>query len=281
MLVAWPYRRRGSILETFDPRARLLFALSLMLSTLFFWDVRLLAGLWALALLYFRLNRLTWRETRRAWMLTGFIAVVFVTITFLTGRGGFEVYRTERVLARLSLPVTLFGWSPAIHVTVERIFFALSQFCRMGTVITAAILIPYTMDPTQYGVIFRGLGLPDKIAYAMDLAFRFIPTLGRDALQTMDAQRARGYELERVRGGPLAQIRRLAPLVVPVTLHALMTAEDVIDAMDLRAFGVGPRTWLTELRFRRHDFLLLGLAAALFFGSMTAAALGFGRFWAP
>lgn len=281
MLVAWPYRRRGSILETFDPRARLLFALSLMLSTLFFWDVRLLAGLWALALLYFRLNRLTWRETRRAWMLTGFIAVVFVTITFLTGRGGFEVYRTERVLAHLSLPVTLFGWSPAIHVTVERIFFALSQFCRMGTVITAAILIPYTMDPTQYGVVFRGLGLPDKIAYAMDLAFRFIPTLGRDALQTMDAQRARGYELERVRGGPLAQIRRLAPLVVPVTLHALMTAEDVIDAMDLRAFGVGPRTWLTELRFRRHDFLLLGLAAALFFGSMTAAALGFGRFWTP
>jgi hypothetical protein len=33
----------------------------------------------------------------------------------------------------------------------------------------------------------------------------------------MDAQRARGYELENVRGGPIAQIRRLAPLVVPVT----------------------------------------------------------------
>ncbi len=88
MLVAWPYRRRGSFLEAFDPRARLLFALSLMLSTLFFWDVRVLAGLWALALLYFRLNRLTWRETRRAWLFTGFVAVVFVALTFLTGRSG-------------------------------------------------------------------------------------------------------------------------------------------------------------------------------------------------
>ncbi|MDT7883824.1 MAG: energy-coupling factor transporter transmembrane component T [Thermoflexus sp.] len=281
MLVTWPYRRRGSFLEAFDPRARLLAALSLMLSTLFFWDVRVLAGLWGLALLYFRLNRLTWRETRRAWLFTGFVAFVFVFITFLTGRGGFEVYQTERLLARLTLPISLFGWTPAIPITVERLFFALSQMCRMGTVITAAILIPYTLDPSQYGVVFRGLGLPDKIAYAMDLAFRFIPTLGRDAMQTMDAQRARGYELENVRGGPIAQIRRLAPLVVPVTLHALMAAEDIIDAMDLRAFGVGRRTWLTELRFRRHDFLLLGLSAALFFGSMAAAALGFGRFWTP
>jgi len=281
VLVTWPYRRRGSFLEAFDPRARLLFALSLMLSTLFFWDVRVLAGLWAMALLYFRLNRLTWRETRRAWLFTGFVAVVFVTITFLTGRGGFEVYRTERLLARLALPVTVLGWTPAVNITVERMFFAFSQLCRMGTVITAAILIPYTLDPTQYGVVFRGLGLPDKIAYAMDLAFRFIPTLGRDAMQTMDAQRARGYELENIRGGPLAQIRRLAPLVVPVTLHALMMAEDIIDAMDLRAFGVGRRTWLTELRFRRHDFILLGLSATLFLGSMAAAALGIGRFWTP
>ncbi len=281
MLVAWPYRQRGSFLEAFDPRARLLFALSLMLSTLFFWDVRVLAGLWALALLYFRLNRLTWRETRRAWLFTGFVAIVFVGLTFLTGRGGFEVYQTERLLARFSLPVAVFGWTPTVPITVERTFFALSQLCRMGTVITAAILIPYTLDPAQYGVVFRGLGLPDKIAYAMDLAFRFIPTLGRDAMQTMDAQRARGYELENLRGGPLAQIRRLAPLVVPVTLHALMAAEDIIDAMDLRAFGVGRRTWITELRFQARDFVLLGLSGALFFGSMAAAALGFGRFWAP
>ncbi|MER3458041.1 MAG: hypothetical protein C4309_04865 [Chloroflexota bacterium] len=252
-----------------------------MLSTLFFWDVRLLAGLWALALLYFRLNRLTWRETRRAWMLTGFIAVVFVTITFLTGRGGFEVYRAERVLARLSLPVTLFGWSPAIHLTVERIFFALSQFCRMGTVITAAILIPYTMDPTQYGVVFRGLGLPDKIAYAMDLAFRFVPTLGRDFSITLDAQRARGYEVERVEGGIVAQIRKLAPLLVPVTINAIVGGEDIVDAMDLRCFGVGPRTWVRQLHYRRADRLLIAFSVALFLASTAASISGFGRLWVP
>jgi energy-coupling factor transport system permease protein len=30
--------------------------------------------------------------------------------------------------------------------------------------------------------------------------------------------------------------------------------------MDLRAFGIGPRTWLLELRYRAHDYALIGLS---------------------
>ena len=106
------------------------------------------------------------------------------------------------------------------------------------------ILIPYSLNPAQYGITFQGLGLPDKIAYAMDLTMRFIPTFGRDFQLTMDAQRARGYELEKISGGLIQQVRKLGPLMVPVTIHAIIGSEDIIDAMDLRAFGVGPRTWL-------------------------------------
>ena len=36
-------------------------------------------------------------------------------------------------------------------------------------------------------------------------------------------------------------MRKLGPLIVPVTIHAIIGSEDIIDAMDLRAFGVGPR----------------------------------------
>ena len=90
----------------------------------------------------------------------------------------------------------------------------------------------------------------DKIAYAMDLTMRFIPTFGRDFQLTMDAQRARGYELEKIKGGLIEQVRKLGPLMVPVTIHAIIGSEDIIDAMDLRAFGVGPRTWLEQLYYQ-------------------------------
>ncbi len=38
------------------------------------------------------------------------------------------------------------------------------------------------------------------------------------------------------------QVRKMGPIFVPVTIHSIIGSEDIIDAMDLRAFGVGPRT---------------------------------------
>jgi energy-coupling factor transport system permease protein len=132
-------------------------------------------------------------------------------------------------------------------VTVERSFFAVSQFVRVFSIAIMTILIPYSLNPAHYGITFKGLGMSDKIAYAMDLTMRFIPTFGRDFQMTMDAQRARGYEIEKISGGMIEQVRKLGPIIVPVTIHAIIGSEDIIDAMDLRAFGVGPRTWLVQL----------------------------------
>jgi energy-coupling factor transport system permease protein len=143
------------------------------------------------------------------------------------------------------------------------------------------ILIPYTLNPSLYGVTFRGLGFPDKIAYAMDLALRFIPTFGRDFQLTMDAQRARGYELEKISGGIFEQVRKLGPIFVPVTIHAIIGSEDIIDAMDLRAFGIGPRTWLEVLTYHTRDRILIAFGVILLLGSILARVLGVGGFWVP
>jgi energy-coupling factor transport system permease protein len=168
-----------------------------------------------------------------------------------------------------------------LDITAEKTIFALSQLARMVAITTMAITIPYTVDPSLYGVTFRKLGLPDKFAYAMDLAFRFVPTLGRDFSITLDAQRARGYEVEKLSGGIVAQIRRLAPLLVPVTINAIVEAEDIIDAMDLRAFGVGPRTWVRQLTYRRADKVLIAASALIFVVSTGLAFMGIGKLWVP
>jgi energy-coupling factor transport system permease protein len=192
-----------------------------------------------------------------------------------------EVYQTEHLISRLEAPFTIFGWQPAIEITVERTVFAISQFVRVFSLAAMTVLIPYSINPALYGITFRGLGLPDKIAYAMDLTMRFIPTFGRDFQLTMDAQRARGYELEKLSGGLIAQVRKLAPLILPVTIHAIIGSEDIIDAMDLRGFGIGPRTWLEELHYRRRDRALIGFGIALLLVSIFLATFGFGQFWVP
>ncbi len=49
------------------------------------------------------------------------------------------------------------------------------------------------------------------------------------------------FETEKLSGGLFEQVRKLVSLMVPVTVHVIMGSEDIIDAMDLRAFGFGPR----------------------------------------
>ncbi len=281
MLVAWRYRPRKSFIQSFDPRAWIIFFLCFMFSTLAFWDVRFLSPFFIIALFVLLTSGVKWHEVRRAFLfIIGFITF-FALLTFLTGRGGEEVYKQEHLIRQFTAPFSLFGWTPTFKITVERAFFAVSQFVRVVSIAIMTILIPYSLDPALYGITFKGLGLPDKLAYAMDLTMRFVPTFGRDFQLTMDAQRARGYELEKIKGGLIEQVRKLGPIFVPVTIHAIISSEDIIDAMDLRAFGVGPRTWLQVLNRNLRDHILIWAGVVMVAISFSLAFFGLGRFWVP
>jgi energy-coupling factor transport system permease protein len=283
MLIAWRYRERDTVIQRLDPRARIIFMLAMLFSIIQFWDLRIEFVFLGIAIGQYALARLTWRETRRVWILVSFIILFMTILTFFTGRGGVEyAYHEEHLIRRLgplSLPIV--RWQISVNITAEKTIFAFSQLVRMYAITIMAITIPYTVDPNLYGITFRKLGLPDKFAYAMDLAFRFVPTLGRDFSITLDSQRARGYEVERLSGGIVAQIRRLAPLLVPVTINAIVGAEDIIDAMDLRAFGVGPRTWVRQLFYRRADKALIAAGALIFVLSTVLAFMDIGDLWVP
>lgn len=282
MLVAWRYRKReNSLIQKFDPRAWLIFYACFFVATLSFWDVRFLLFFWIIALFVLLTSGVTWKEIRRAFLfIIGFV-FFFAILTFLTGRGGSEVYADETFIRQFRAPFSIFGWTPTLSITVERAFYAFSQLVRVSSIAIMTILIPYSLDPALYGITFKGLGLSDKFAYAMDLTMRFIPTFSRDFQLTMDAQRARGYELEKIRGGLLEQIRKMGPIFVPVTIHAIISSEDIIDAMDLRAFGVGPRTWLDVLTRDFKDRLLIWFGVAVLVGSILLSAFGYGKFWVP
>lgn len=282
MLVTWRYRKReGSLIQGFDPRAWIIFYSCFLVSTLAFWDARYLFAFFAISILAVILSKISWKEMRRAWLFIGGFILFFSFLTFLTGRGGLELYKVEHSFAEFKASFTILGWQPTLKITIERAMYAFAMLERVFSLASMTIIIPYTLNPAHYGITFRGLGLPDKIAYGMDLTMRFIPTLGRDFTQTMDSQRARGYEIEKLSGGLFEQVRKLAPLVVPVTIHSIIGSEDIIDAMDLRAFGIGPRTWLEQLHFRRRDYILISFGALVVLASLSLSLFGFGKFWIP
>jgi energy-coupling factor transport system permease protein len=203
--------------------------------------------------------------------------------TILTGGGAGGVVPPGGKLVwptGLQLPLMHNPWM--FGLTWERLWFAICQLLRIGGISAVFLIIPFSMDPRLYGVTFRGLGLPDRFAYSMELAFRYVPTLTRDFATTIDAQRARGYEIERVRGGIFQQVIRLAPLIVPVTMNSILMGEDVANAMDLRCFGQRPRTWLYELEYAPRDYILIAFSILVLLGGLVIRyALHIGGFWVP
>ncbi len=284
MLVNWAYHFRDSIMEKIDPRARWIFSILFLFTVTMFWDLRFLLFFFVVAFIWFFLAKVTFWETRRPWLFVTLLIFIMVVVnTILTGGGAAGIVKgLGNPVLSIHSQLPLVGWKVNFVVTVQRLWYGLCQIVRVYSISAIFIIIPWSMDPRLYGVTFRRLGLPDRFAFSMDLAFRYVPTLARDFAVTIDAQKARGYEIERVEGGLITQVRRFAPLIIPVTIGSILGGEDMVNAMDLRCFGLQPRTWLVQTTYHWYDYAIIAFGVAML---ATALVLIYfvhiGGFWVP
>lgn len=275
MNIAPRYLGRGSWLARRDPRVLILVVALFIFTVLQVWDGRLVFLLLVLSVVYYRSARIPWSQIRRNW------TVVFVFI-------GFLVFVNTIVAggAVQSLPASethVFFHMPLVGtpISAESLALAATLLMRYLAMATIGFPVAFAIAPNDFGVAFRRLGVPEKFAFGIDLTFRFLPSLAADFQTTVDAQRIRGYDWAAGARGFLGKVRRSGPVVVPTVVNAIAGAEDTIDAMDLRGFGTGKRTWFRELRFDRTDRLVL-----LFFGALlvVVTVTGFiheSQVWTP
>jgi energy-coupling factor transport system permease protein len=263
---AFPYLGRGSWLARRDPRVLILAAAIFVVGLIQLRDSRHLAIVLVVALAYYRLAGIPWRAVRVQW---GYLLVVIFIFSLFNavisgGRAGGFADAETHVLLR----IPPFG----AEVSAEGISLMVSQMLRFACIAAVSFPLAFTIAPGDLGVALRRLGLGDRIAVMIDLTIRFIPTLASEFAETIDAQRVRGYDPTARKGGPITRLRRAAPIFVPVTVGSIAGAEDTIDAMDLRGFGVGRRTWHRRLKFDRTDWLLVAGFVAF---TVLAFALAF------
>jgi energy-coupling factor transport system permease protein len=267
MNIAPRYLGRGSWLSHRDPRL-LLIGLALFVFTVIqVWDLRLLAGLALVAALYYRSAGIPFRSVRLQWgYVLFFVSFVVIVNTLLTG-GELRGLAEDQLHVYFRLPLL------GTPISAESITYAIVQYARFLSMAAVGLPIAYAIAPGDIGPAFARLGVPYKFAYGMELTFRFVPSLAGDLQTTIDAQRVRGYEWEKRGRTPIGKLTRTIPMLTPVTINAIVGAEDTIDAMDLRGFGTQPRTWLRQLAFDRTDRLVLAgfvlLLAAVTFLSFT------------
>jgi len=274
VVIATPrYLGRGSWLGRRDPRVPLVVGVLTAATVIQIWDIRIVAILFVLGQVYYRSAAIPFRLVRKQWAFAiAFVSILVLVNTILTG-GAIGDYDRSDLHPLFYLPLL------GTPISAESLSYGATQLLRFLTFITIGFPIAYAIAPSDLGPALARLRIPEKFAFGVDLTYRFIPSLAADLQETIDAQRVRGYEWDRVRGGPVARIRRAIPLMVPLTMNAIVGAEDTIDAMDLRGFGTGRRTWLRELRFDREDRLLVGAAVAILLATTAASFAGLTKLW--
>jgi energy-coupling factor transport system permease protein len=271
--IAPRYLGRGSWLARRDPRVLVLVVVLFIIAAIQVWDGRIMAALLALALVYYRTAGIRFADVRRNWIaaLTLLTTVVLVN-TVLTGN------RLEGVVVHPFFTLPIIG----TVVSAESLTYAATQWMRYVAMVAVGFPVAFCVAPADFGVTFARLGIPEKFAVGVDLTFRFLPSLSVDYQQTIDAQRIRGHDPAAKGRGPIARLRGIAPLLTPLTVNAIAGAEDTIDAMDLRGFGTGRRTWLRHLALDRTDRLILLAFVAL---AVTLTIAGFttsiSSIWTP
>lgn len=266
---------RGSWLARRDPRVLILVVVVYIFTMVQAWDLRLVIPLAVVALLYYRSAGIPFEAVKRNWIF----AVTFFSLLVLLN----SIITGDRVRGMGITDIHTYFRIPVLGtpVSAESLMYAASQWLRYLAMVTVGFPLAFCIAPADLGTAFARLGIPEKFAFGLDLTFRFIPSLAVDYRETIDAQRVRGYEPTQ-RGNPVARLRQFIPVLTPLTISAITGAEDTIDAMDLRGFGTGKRTWLRHLRFDRTDYLVLAFFVALFaFVTIAGYTLGTSSLWVP
>lgn len=165
----------------------------------------------------------------------------------------------------------LFDWW-IIHISRQGLLTAVVMTIRIICLIAGTSLLTYTTSPIALTDGLERLMKPLKkihfpvheLSMMMTIALRFIPTLIEETDKIMNAQKARGADLES--GGIMQRAKALVPILIPLFVSAFRRADELALAMECRCYrGDAGRTRMKQLHYSWQD----GVAAA-----MTVACIG-------
>lgn len=154
--------------------------------------------------------------------------------------------------------MTIDGINRAVFVTVRIICLILASSC-----------LTFSTSPTDLTDAIERLMKPlnkihfpvHEIAMMMTLALRFVPTLLEETDKIMQAQKARGADMES--GNVFQRIKALIPILIPLFVSAFRRAYEVATAMECRCYqGGSGRTRMKVIHMTKRDavaFVAVGL----------------------
>lgn len=159
-----------------------------------------------------------------------------------------------------------------LSITTDGIYRAVFMAVRITLLIFISSALTYTTTPNDLTDAIERLLSPLKfiglknavhtLAMMMTIALRFIPTLIEEAEKIMNAQKARGADLEN--GKLTERVKALIPILIPLLISSVRRAYELAEAMECRCYNGGEgRTRMKQMHMVARDFLVFGAAVLI------------------
>ncbi|MEM3626714.1 MAG: energy-coupling factor transporter transmembrane component T [Candidatus Bathyarchaeia archaeon] len=232
------FRRVHSPIHDLDPRVKFIYVCAIFLVAIIFWELLPLITLFLLQIPFVLLAHVK-REWVRSMRGAAFLAaVIFLTNFIVSFVGAGNV------------------------VTAKNLESAIAMTLRFIVLVESFSIFFLTTSPDHLGLALEQTRIPYEFSFAFTTAVRFVPVLAEEAQTIMDAQKARGLELER--GNFLKRIRNYIPILIPLIVGAIRRSLELAEAMESRAWGsTKKRTNLYVLKMHRGDFVLIAITIGI------------------
>jgi len=232
------FRRVSSPIHDLDPRVKFLYVCIVFVVAVLFNQLLPL-----LVLFFVQLPFVFAARVQREWIRSMRGSAVLAAFIFVTNWLSFYFYGGYVSLAWL----------------FER---SLAMTLRFIVMIESFSVFFLTTSPDHLGLALEQSRIPYEFCFAFTTAIRFVPVIAQEAETIMDAQKARGLELEK--GNFVNRVKNYIPILIPLIVSAIRRSLELAEAMESRAWGATPkRTNLYVLKMKRGDYFLIAASAAM------------------
>jgi cobalt/nickel transport system permease protein len=261
-IVSENYARRKGVLQSLDPRVKLISIIALIVAVTMVTDWRLMLFVYVLTLFFAYISKIgLWFFIKRVWLFipifTGIIALPMIFNIFFPGDSLVTLITLGpgASLGPLSLPET-------IAITRQGTMGAISFTLRVATCVSAAVLLFLTTPRDVLFKSLRSVGVPKVYVLTLDMCYRYIFLLTDMVKAFYTAKKSRT-----IKSLPMLEEQKWVGGRIGYTLvKSLDMAEKVHGAMVSRGFN-GDVKLLEDFAMKPRDYVavvsVLGFSALL------------------
>lgn len=259
--VSESFSRRNGLLQSLDPRVKLISILAIIFATSLIRDLRVLIFVYSLTLLFSYLSKIdVWFFIKRVWLFipifAGIIAIPMIFNIFFPGDLLIQIayLGPGAHLGPFSLPESIF-------VTWQGVNAAVIFTMRVATSVSAVVLL-FLTTPQQ--ILFKSLrtvGVPKLYVLTMEMAYRYIFLLMDMVREMYVAKKARTIKAR----GMFEEQKWVGGRIGYTLIRSLDMSEKVHMAMMSRGYS-GDVKIMQEFKMSKRDYIAGTFAISMSIG---------------